>query len=73
MTGQWLVDFEYWKQNDEQKTFIKNIKADCDYVCVYTDSEVYANHQEYFDSLQRIYQNSAGFIAATVPAEESYE
>lgn len=73
MTGQWLVDFEYWKQNDEQKTFIKNIKADCDYICVYTDSEVYANHQEYFDSLQRIYQNSAGFIAATVPAEESYE
>ena len=72
MTGQWLTDFEFWKQNDKEKTFLKNIDQKTDYVCVYTDSQLYLDHKEYFDSLQRIYQNPAGFIAANAPAEETY-
>lgn len=62
MTGQRLKDFDYWVDEEHYNDYFKNLE-DCDYVTVYTDSDLYTQHQELFDSFTPVYENSAGFVA----------
>lgn len=66
MTGQMLTDFEYWKDNDMERYF-SNIDALCDYVCVYVDSPVYQGNIGFFDNMEIVYENPAGFLAKVHP------
>ena len=62
MTGQMLTDFEWWKELTMDE-YYENIQELCDYVCVYNDCEQYLNRQDMFDRMEKIYENTAGFIA----------
>lgn len=62
MTGQRLKDFDYWIDEEHRSDYFENI-GDCDYVTVYIDSDLYAEHQDMFDAMERVYENPAGFVA----------
>ncbi len=61
ITNQRLNGFDYWNYDDE--TFFENLEKRANYVMVLTDNDFYKNHAEYFDSLERIYENDLGYIA----------
>lgn len=60
ITSQRMNGFDYWNIGDE--LFFENLEERAEYVIVLTDSEFYAAYQEYFDSMERIYENAYGFI-----------
>ncbi len=61
ITNQRLSGFDYWNYNDDM--FFENLNDRANYVMVLTDSEFYSNYEEYFNSLERVYENSIGFVA----------
>ena len=60
ITNQRLSGFDYWNNGDE--LFFSNLEEKAEYVIVLKDSEFYASYQEYFDSMERVYENTYGFI-----------
>lgn len=60
ITNQRLEGYDYW--NNGEECFFANLEKKAEYVIVLTDSEFYASHQEYFDSMERLYENAYGFI-----------
>lgn len=65
MTDQRLDDFEFWHGDERYAAFLEDIVTDADYVMVYYDVGAYEEHQDYFDSLERVYETDAGFVAKT--------
>ena len=63
VTGQRLEDYDFWKSDVYYHNYYENIQNNVDYVCVYTDNPQYETKKDYFDSLERVYENEAGFIA----------
>lgn len=59
---QTLTEQEYARCNGDINVYNSLVNDDTKYVCVLY-GEMYQNNQEYFDGLERIYQNNAGFIA----------
>ncbi len=69
LTGQDLKKFRFFEGClAEVPLFVYQINEYTDYVCVYTEDSVYKAHQFYFDSLEKVYENEAGFVAKTKPA-----
>ena len=67
MTGQRLKDFEFWIDKAHGDAYMRDIQ-DCDYLTVYTDCQIYADHQKLFDGMKRVFETDAGFIA--IPGEK---
>ena len=61
VTDQRLSDYMYWKSDYD--TFKKNLEENCEYVSVMSDSRIYLDNQEYFDSMERVFENEIGFVA----------
>ena len=61
VTDQRLSDYMYWKTDYD--TFKKNLGQNCDYVSVMKDSRIYLDNQEYFDSMEKVFENEIGFVA----------
>lgn len=61
VTDQRLSDYMYWKSDYD--TFKKNLQENCEYVSVMIDSRIYLDNQEYFDSMERVFENEIGFVA----------
>ena len=71
----WQDDFWYqgitnqrndgWDVNNSAGFLEMLLNSDAEYVLVLTDSQstVYLDNQTYFDSLERVYENAAGFVA----------
>ena len=68
VTGQWLTDYKFWRtREDGLNRYFENIDSKVDYICVFRDSGLYALQARYFESFDKVYQNSAGFIARVNP------
>ena len=69
VTGQRLADYRFWltEEFDGLTVYFENLDSRVDYVCVFTDSDLYSFQQEYFDHFTRVYENSAGYIARVEP------
>ena len=75
MAGYWEDDLWYqaisdqryygWGQSDPDHTdYFNHLNAsDASYILVLKDSQIYADEQAYFDSLERIYDTGIGFVA----------
>lgn len=61
VTNQRLSDYMYWKSDYD--TFKENLEENCDYVSVMIDSRIYVDNQEYFDSMEKVFENEIGFVA----------
>lgn len=61
VTNQRLSDYMYWKSDYD--TFKTNLEKNCDYVSVMIDSRIYVDNQEYFDSMEKVFENEIGFVA----------
>ena len=61
VTNQRLSDYMYWKSDYD--TFKTNLEENCDYVSVMIDSRIYVDNQEYFDSMEKVFENEIGFVA----------
>ena len=74
MAGYWEDDLWYqaitnqryygWGQSDPDHTDYFNHlnESDAQYILVLKDSQIYQDEQEYFDSLERIYDTEIGFV-----------
>ncbi len=62
MTGQRLSDYEFWKSHEDDDAYFANVLAYCEYVCVYTDCDLYTVHQDFWDQFEVVYANDAGKI-----------
>lgn len=60
ITSQRLNGYDYWNNGDE--LFFTSLEEKAEYVIVLKDSEFYASYQEYFDSMERVFENTYGFI-----------
>ena len=75
MAGYWEDDLWYqaisdqryygWGQSDPDHTdYFNHLNASgANYILVLKDSQIYADEQAYFDSLERIYDTGIGFVA----------
>ena len=75
MAGYWEDDLWYqaitnqryygWGQSDPDHTDYFNHlnESDATYITVLKDSQIYADEQNYFDALERVYENNIGFVA----------
>ena len=61
VTNQRLSDYMYWKIGYD--TVKENLEENCDYVSVMIDSRIYVDNQEYFDSMEKVFENEIGFVA----------
>lgn len=61
ITNQNLTEYYYWLTN--ANTVISNAKSECQYVVVINNSEFVKQNQDYFNSLEKVYGNSEGFVA----------
>lgn len=62
LTRQRMSEYAYYSLCRTGENYIKKIK-ETDYIVVVINSEPYENNKEYFDGLEKIYQNQSGFIA----------
>lgn len=74
LAGYWEDDYWYqaitnqryygWGQSDPDHTDYFNHlnESEAQYVLVLKDSAIYADEMEYFDSLERVYENNLGFV-----------
>ena len=54
-------DFQYWNHGEDE--FFNSLSADnVHYIMVFRDNSLYVNHSDYFEALNKIYENGAGFI-----------
>ena len=53
----------YWLWSVGDESFIGALKESANYVIVLYDRDVYSNNKEYFESLEKVYCNGAGYIA----------
>ncbi len=60
VTNQRLSGFDYWNNGDER--FFESLE-EVNYVIVLNNGDFYERNGEYFNSLERIYENSQGYIA----------
>lgn len=65
MTGVTHHDTEpnYWHWNVGEEVFMTTLKENAKYVIVLGGNDLYHNNEEYFESLERVYSNEAGFVA----------
>jgi len=61
VTDQRLNDYKYWQIGYDK--YKANLEKKCDYVCVITDSVIYRENKEYFNSLDKVFVNDIGFVA----------
>ncbi|MGN0437436.1 MAG: hypothetical protein ACI4F4_02855 [Lachnospiraceae bacterium] len=69
ITNQRSYDFQYWNTGDE--SFFENL-MDVNYVMAFRDSNIYQNYSQYFDNMEKVYENECGFVAIvenTMPDE----
>lgn len=55
-----LEELQHWKN---EKQYFKSLKKAGDRILVLYDNELYTKNQEYFDSLERVFENGIGFVA----------
>lgn len=60
ITNQRSYDFCYWNTGDE--VFFQNLK-EADYIMVLLDSDIYNDYSDYFNQLEKVYENGIGFVA----------
>lgn len=60
VTNQRMQGFAYWNIGEEK--YFENLEKDAEYVCVLYGHDFYKENQEYFESMEHVYQNDAGFI-----------
>lgn len=60
ITGQRNSDFCYW--NEGMDSFFERLQ-EVDYVIVLTDGDIYLQYPEYFDSLEKVFENEYGYVA----------
>lgn len=53
-------DLQHWK---DEKKYFEVLKDEGEAILVLKDSELYTKHQKYFDKLEQIFENEAGFVA----------
>lgn len=53
----------YWYWNVGEEVFMSTLKEEANYVVVLGGNDLYNNNAEYFESLERVYSNDAGFVA----------
>lgn len=61
ITDQRLSGYAYWNYGEEY--FFEQLEEEAEYVLVLYDGEIYENNQQYFDSLEKVYENEGGFVA----------
>ncbi len=60
VTGQRNSDFRYWDEGTD--SFFQRLQK-VEYVMVLKDGDIYLQYPEYFDSLDKVYENDLGYIA----------
>lgn len=63
VTGQRLEDYDFWKSDQQYWDYYANIDTAVDYVCVYTDNPQYESKKDYFEDMEKVFENEAGFVA----------
>lgn len=61
VTNQRLSDYMFWNVGYED--YLEQLEEECDYVSVMIDGTMYVENQEYFDSLEKVFENEIGFVA----------
>ena len=61
VTNQRLEGYDYNAADNTEN--LKQMQEDGNYVLVLTDNAMYENSKEYYDSLEKIYENEIGFVA----------
>ena len=61
ISNQRSEEFYNWIMDTD--TYMDRLGSEANYVCVLTNSDFYIENQEYFDSLEKIFVNDAGFVA----------
>lgn len=57
------LDNGYYYWNNGEEVFLETMYERADYIIVLYDAPIYANHVEEFDSLEKVYEGTAGYIA----------
>lgn len=72
----WFIDvtdqrFRGWDYSSmmNEELYQRLEETGCNYIVVLKDNMLYVNDQEYFDSLERVYENEAGFVAKYRPKQ----
>lgn len=63
LTGQSAGGFRCWDVEDGEDFFGKLKAEDIKYIMIYRDSQFYNDYKDEFDSLERLYENYAGYVA----------
>jgi len=61
ITNQVLPDYYYWIK--DFNTIVSSIKSESHYVVVINNSDYVKRNADYFNSLEKVYENSEGFVA----------
>lgn len=61
ITNQRIEGFHYW--NEGEKKYFANLKKNAEYVLVLKENEFYEKNRDYFDGLEKVYENQMGFLA----------
>ena len=68
VTGQRLSDYRFWRTTENGlETYFRNLDSKVEYACVFNDSGLYDLQRKYFDSFDRVFENSAGFVVRVEP------
>ncbi len=55
------IEYMYWRVGED--VYFEYLNEHTDYVVILYDAEFYEKYQTFFDGLERVYQNEAGYIA----------